>query len=367
MTSRAIDFGPFRLDRDDRRLTRDGEPVDLNARYFDALVLLADHPGQLISKDRFLDEVWRGVPVTDEALTQCIKTLRRALGDDAAAPRFIETVPKHGYRFIAPIDGAMQADPPAPVRQERQSTLLLAGAGTIGGGMAGLVGGLVYGIAGVSRVSGGGELSVLLVVVCLCVLAGLIGGIGVAGGIAIGLRGPNARAWKMILGGAIGGMVVGAGAKLLGLDAFSLLVGRAPGDITGGAEATLLGAATGLGAWLSRRPRRGLRTSTGIAALIGGVAGGLIALIGGTLMAGSLDALATGFPDSRLTMHHIGAVFGEPLFGPITRTITCIAEATLFAAGCVGAMMIARRDSFSSLPPNFGGGVSDADGGSSHA
>jgi DNA-binding winged helix-turn-helix (wHTH) protein len=59
--------------------------------------------GMLVSKDRFLDEVWRGVPVTDEALTQCIKALRRALGDEAASPRFIATVPKHGYRFIAPV------------------------------------------------------------------------------------------------------------------------------------------------------------------------------------------------------------------------------------------------------------------------
>ena len=96
-------FGPFLLDADDRRLTRDGAPVELNARYLDALALLVRERGKLVSKDRFLDEVWRGVPVTDEALTQCIRTIRRQLGDDAARPRFIETVPKHGYRFIAPV------------------------------------------------------------------------------------------------------------------------------------------------------------------------------------------------------------------------------------------------------------------------
>ena len=78
--------------------------VDLNARYFDALALLVREAGTLVSKDRFLAEVWRGVPVTDEALTQCIRTLRRLLGDDASRPRFIETVPKHGYRFIAPVE-----------------------------------------------------------------------------------------------------------------------------------------------------------------------------------------------------------------------------------------------------------------------
>ena len=94
-------FERFVLDPGDRRLMRGGEPVELNGRYFDALALLVREQGRLVSKDRFLDEVWRGVPVTDEALTQCIRTLRRQLGDDAAEPRFIETVPKHGYRFIA--------------------------------------------------------------------------------------------------------------------------------------------------------------------------------------------------------------------------------------------------------------------------
>ena len=85
-------FGSYCLDAADRRLSRDGAPVELNARYFDALALLVREGGRLVSKDRFLDEVWRGIPVTDEALTQCIRTLRRELGDDATAPRFIETV-----------------------------------------------------------------------------------------------------------------------------------------------------------------------------------------------------------------------------------------------------------------------------------
>ena len=97
-------FERFSLDVRDRQLRRDDAPVELNGRYLDALALLVGEPGRLVSKDRFLAEVWRGVPVTDEALTQCIKTLRRQLGDDAGRPRFIETVPKHGYRFIAPVE-----------------------------------------------------------------------------------------------------------------------------------------------------------------------------------------------------------------------------------------------------------------------
>ena len=98
MTDRPpiLRFADFALDRADRQLCRDGVPVELGSRYFDALVLLVEARGALVSKDRFMDEVWRGIPVTDEALTQCIRTLRRALGDEAGNPRFIHTVPKHG-------------------------------------------------------------------------------------------------------------------------------------------------------------------------------------------------------------------------------------------------------------------------------
>src|SRR5687768_14299628 len=106
MAPGSFRFGRFLLDVRDRRLLLDGKPVELNSRYLDALALLVREQGTLVPKERFLDEVWRGVPVTDEALTQCIKMLRRQLGDDAASPRFIETVPKHGYRFIAPVDSA---------------------------------------------------------------------------------------------------------------------------------------------------------------------------------------------------------------------------------------------------------------------
>src|SRR5215210_9345447 len=121
-------FDRFTLDPRDRQLRRDDAPVELNARYFDALALLVGDAGMLVSKDRFLDEVWRGVPVTDEALTQCIKTLRRQLGDDAGRPRFIETVPKHGYRFIAPVEPAGVAATPDQSRPGRWRDVLLLGA-----------------------------------------------------------------------------------------------------------------------------------------------------------------------------------------------------------------------------------------------
>jgi DNA-binding winged helix-turn-helix (wHTH) protein len=319
MDSGSFRFERFSLDPRDRRLMRDGRPVELNARYLDALALLVGEAGRLVSKDRFLDEVWRGVPVTDEALTQCIKTLRSRLGDDAARPRFIETVPKHGYRFIAPVEpaaaqgaAAVEANPAGRLYDWRQF-LLLGGAGTLGAGVAGLVGGLFYGFAGASQPlgPGTGAVSVLLVLLWLTVAAALIGGAGVSFGIAAaGFA--AARPWS-VAGGALGGLVVGGAVKLLGLDAFNLLLGRSPGDITGGVEGVLLGGAVGLGAWLASRGTvsRSLRRGVAVAALAGGGAGMVIPLAGGRLMGGSLDLLARQFPGSRLRLDQIGALFGE--------------------------------------------------------
>ena len=356
MESGGFRFERFILVPSDRQLRRDDVPVELNARYLDALALLVSEQGKLVSKDRFMDEVWRGVPVTDEALTQCIKTLRRQLGDEAANPRFIETVPKHGYRFVAPVErvgddpaGAAAARAPsaakAPARYDLRQFLLLGGAGTLGAGVAGTIGGLFYGFVGASQPlePGMGAASVLLVLLWLTIAAALMGGAGVSFGIAASGF-VRARHWT-IVGGALGGMVVGGVVKLLGLDAFNLLLGRSPGDITGAAEGVLLGGAVGFGAWLASRggERRSLRRSVAIAGLAGAAAGILIPLLGGRLMGGSLDLLARSVPGSRLRLDEIGGLFGESGFGPVSQIVTGALEGLLFAACVVGAMIMARR------------------------
>jgi DNA-binding winged helix-turn-helix (wHTH) protein len=340
----AYAFDRFVLDPSDRRLKSDGRPVDVSSRYLDALALLVRSNGQLVSKDQFMAEVWSGVPVTDEALTQCVKTLRRVLGDDAASPRFIETVPKHGYRFIASVDRI--EDDGVRVRRPAatpawQTTLLLAVAGTIGGGIAGFIGGLLYGFIGASQPlqPGMGAASVLLVLLCVTILVALLGGAGVATGLALTRR---YGAW-CIAGGAAGGLIIGATVKLLGLDAFSLLVGQSPGEITGAFEGLFIGAGTGVGVWLSRRTVS-VRRSALQAAFCGGVAGLAISLLGGRLMLGSLDLLARQVPGSRLRLNHISQLFGEASFGPVTQTVTSVLEGGLFAAGVVGAMALAERD-----------------------
>ena len=343
--SGSFRFEQFDLDLGDRQLRNGGSAVELNSRYFDALALLVSQQGRLVSKDRFLEEVWRGVPVTDEALTQCIKTLRRQLGDDAGKPRFIETVPKHGYRFIAPVEADGAAERPTIERRvPTRDALLLALGGVVGGGLAGVLGGLFYGFAGASQplAPGMGAVSVLLVLLSLTIVVALIGAAGVSFGIAaaISLTGRNGP-WN-IAGGAIGGLFVGAFVKFLGLDAFTLLVGQNPGDITGPFEGFILGGAVGLGAWIASS-REKLRFSTIATALIGGLAGLAIPVIGGRLMGGSLSLLAAHLPGSRLRLDKIGALVGEEGFGPVSQALTGMLEGALFTGCVVAALLLAKR------------------------
>jgi len=302
--------------------------------------------GSLISKDRFLDEVWRGVPVTDEALTQCVKALRRALGDEVSSPRFIETVPKHGYRFIAPVDaGASVTNVPVSRKRPWRETVLLGAAGTIGGGIAGFIGGVFYGFAGASQplAPGMGAVSILLVILCLTIAVALIGAAGVSFGIALAER-LGAHDWRWTVGGgALGGLLVGGIVKLLGLDAFNLLFGSSPAGMTGALEGGLVGSAVGFAAWLAARPERQLRVGMLLAATVGALAGICIPLLGGRLMGGSLDLLASTFPQSRLRLDQIGAVFGESRFGPMSQLVTGALEGGLFSACVVAARVLAHR------------------------
>ena len=346
MTSGAFHFDRFRLDPADRRLRRGEAPVELNARYLDALALLVREQGKLVSKERFLEEVWQGVPVTDEALTQCIKTLRKQLGDDAARPRFIETVPKHGYRFIAPVEWieAGAAAGSAPPSETTRAFIRLGVAGMLGGGAAGAVGGLLYSfVSAWEPAAPGGAASLVLVLVCITTLIGLLGGAGVAFGIAAARFAPGRLGQWSVLGGALGGLIVGGAVKLIGLDAFNLLFGQTPGNITGAPEGALLGGAVGLGVWLAARGGASLRRSVALAALAGAVAGALIHLLGGRLMAGSLALLAKQFPNSRLRLDPMGRLFGEDGFGPISQMVTGGLEGALFGACVVGAMIWVQR------------------------
>ena len=96
-------FGTFRLDPVNAQLWRGDQEVTLRRKTFDVLHYLVDHPNQLITKAALLDAVWPNVSVSDSMPAVSIAELRKALGDEARAPRLIETLHGRGYRFIAKV------------------------------------------------------------------------------------------------------------------------------------------------------------------------------------------------------------------------------------------------------------------------
>jgi Tol biopolymer transport system component/DNA-binding winged helix-turn-helix (wHTH) protein len=103
------DFANFHLDVSEKVLLRDGVPVPLAPKVFDTLCILTENAGQLIEKDELMRKIWSDRFVEEGNLAFNIKVLRKALGDDAAHPRFIETVPRRGYRFIAKVNKTFAA------------------------------------------------------------------------------------------------------------------------------------------------------------------------------------------------------------------------------------------------------------------
>ncbi|QQS33788.1 MAG: winged helix-turn-helix domain-containing protein [Acidobacteriota bacterium] len=104
LNGRVIRFGEFELDLAEESLRRGGEPLNINHRMFQVLALLVERRGEIVSKDEFFEQVWAGSHVEENNLTVAITGLRKALGDDARHARFIENVPRKGYRFVTDIE-----------------------------------------------------------------------------------------------------------------------------------------------------------------------------------------------------------------------------------------------------------------------
>jgi DNA-binding winged helix-turn-helix (wHTH) protein/tetratricopeptide (TPR) repeat protein len=96
-------FGPFRIDTSTCVLTRSGDTISLTPKAAQILLILLANAGQLVEKDELLNEVWPDTFVEESNLSQNIFMLRRALGDERAGPRYIETVTRRGYRFVASV------------------------------------------------------------------------------------------------------------------------------------------------------------------------------------------------------------------------------------------------------------------------
>lgn len=110
-----LGFGEFELDEANACLFRAGQAVALAPTPFQLLCVLARQPGSLVSKDALLDEVWGHRFVSDSVLKTAISDLRKVLGDDPKHPRFIETVSRRGYRFIAVSPLAASVSPASTV------------------------------------------------------------------------------------------------------------------------------------------------------------------------------------------------------------------------------------------------------------
>lgn len=132
MPGRIHRFGPFTFDAGQRLLYRNGEPVPLMPKTADLLCVLLDRRGQVVSRNELMKLVWPDTQVEEIGLARNISLLRKALGEEGAESRYIETLPKRGYRFLA-------EEQPADPRQVRRSArrLLLAAAVLLAAGIFG--------------------------------------------------------------------------------------------------------------------------------------------------------------------------------------------------------------------------------------
>ncbi len=96
-------IGAWRVNPAAGEISRNGESVRLEARTMKLLVCLAEHAGDVVSMEELLDQVWPGVSVAPDSVYQAIASLRRQLGDDPKQPTYIATVPRLGYRLVAPV------------------------------------------------------------------------------------------------------------------------------------------------------------------------------------------------------------------------------------------------------------------------
>jgi len=137
-TSKILRFGPFELDSETQQLRRAGVPLRLQPQPFRVLVALVCRAGQVVTREELRRELWGQQTFVDfeQGLNYCIRQIRAVLGDEALTPRYVETVPRRGYCFIAPVEGLRETAPP-------QSNSAALPRWKITGFRAGLVGALL--------------------------------------------------------------------------------------------------------------------------------------------------------------------------------------------------------------------------------
>src|SRR5438270_6906189 len=112
MAKHFYKFGPYCLDSEERVLRRGDEPLSLPPKDLETLLVLVERAGHIVDKDELLEKVWPGVFIEEGNLSRRIFNLRQVLGDGSDGQKYIETIPRRGYRFVA----ALQEDEePAPL------------------------------------------------------------------------------------------------------------------------------------------------------------------------------------------------------------------------------------------------------------
>ena len=341
--------------------------MPLIPRYFDLLVLLVERRREAVHRREIFERVWGDVVVSESALSQAVRTIRRTLGDDPREPRFIRTVSRHGYQFVldvieeeddtgsaaavasavSPIYGVAPAieqagasrhaalDDGESTRGFRWSDAALGGA--VAGVAAGGVGGLILAAAP-------GSIAPIAIAPVLAVIGGVCGALG-GGGVGAGLSFAEAqarahRSIALIGAAALGGALAGGSVQLLARWGLAALLGLDV-PVGGGLEGLAIGGAAGAGYAFAHRGAQeeraiapGNRVSTPlIIALLCGTAGLVLTLAGYPLVAGTIHMIADAAEGSRATLAPLGRLIGEPDLGPVSSAILAFAEAATFGLG----------------------------------
>jgi DNA-binding winged helix-turn-helix (wHTH) protein/TolB-like protein/Tfp pilus assembly protein PilF len=124
-TKTFYDFGPFRVDAGEQRVWRGGEAITLTPKAFGVLLMLVEHAGQTLLKDELMKGVWPDSYVEENNLADNVSTLRKVLGDDPKRPKYIETVPRRGYRFVAEVAEVREGDVELVVAERTRARVVI--------------------------------------------------------------------------------------------------------------------------------------------------------------------------------------------------------------------------------------------------
>lgn len=355
----------FTLSTRQRLLVRNGQQLPLIPRYLDLLIFLIERRRDAVHRREIFDRVWSDVIVSDSALSQAIRTLRRTLGDDSREPRFIRTVSRHGYQFTCPdvrkeadedwpesanLQGLTETARAAEMERTRQKvqawlTVLVAGAtrasagGALAGVAAGIAGGFVLNVAPGNTA----PFAIVPVLVAVGAGAGAVGGVGIGAG--LGSAESSARLRNvagLTVGAAAGGAAVGTAVQWLMRWGLAAVVGVGL-PIGGAFEGLVIGGAAGAGYAMTRQgsaaPSR-IRRAVVMAAFCAAAALALT-WAGRSLVGGTLHAIAREARGSQISLAPFGLLVGEPGFGPVSRALIGAWEGGIFGFGV--AMGLLRR------------------------